>query len=916
MSQSKFTYLLGFLMCAVLLTTVAWAAPPIPGTYDPETMTFYETGQPVPVEPCDPGPLRAPGAYRSTWYFPVLFICAADQTWTYTVPEWSEQLFTMGSYDPGSMRDYYREVSYNQFDIDGITLGWITADYPYEHYHQNNYGFGGGAAEMAREAVIKAEAMYNPDWSQFDNDGDGAVDGVVIIHQGPGGEGGDPTTIWSHVSGFETLTYDGVTLSRYSIQPETKNTGVMETIGTICHEHGHVLGLPDLYDISYTNKYTPIGNWCIMAGGSSGGFPFGAKPNHFCAWAKMKLGWVTPIVVDNPGVFTVQNIQGNPTNSVYICNINGDSNEYFLLSNRWMDNPTVFDHMPDRFAGGLMIYHADDNIPWSNDGQQTYWRLVLEDANWGTNDPVGRDIADCGFAADEGNTTFGRYTTPSSDGNHLPSSIIVKNIGNRAAAMTFEVFYMPTIVLNEYSILPMGGNSYQIVTKLENLAAANASNVSATLSCPSSDVAIDDAQATFGSMSKNGGTANNSTNPFVFHSTGTDSSLAEFTLVVTADGGYTSHDLKFTVPVNPSRILIVDDDANLKGEPQAFEVYFEEAMDVVGLDYQTWEVVSHGYPAASIMGLYDFVIWEDGIANTNAPKAGEGLDIIMEFLDQGGDLFWSSHEFIYSQYPYSDDNPQEYVEFPEGSFCREYLHLLAAEQDEYYYHAYGTPGGLFDGMTFTFNDPFSTADRLKWWPDDFITDGEAIPILAAGAHECDPEDTFCQDDAADNTISGYCAMVYQGTHRLMFMSVPIHGLPMDGSATSRPKFMEKVFEWFGVTTVDPCVDIDVNHQVFHGGDEFKLTLKINNPGPAVTADVYVLLDVYGMYYYFWPTWTESLAFETRNLPSGYDNIEVLMQFDWPNGAGAGSNTRFWAAMLHTGTSTLLGNYDFTPIAWE
>jgi M6 family metalloprotease-like protein len=915
-------FLLVALVIGLISLQPALAAPPVPGTYNPETMVFYETGAPVPVELSVPGPLRAPGTYRGVWQFPVLFIHANDVGFTYTPEEWSDQLFTVGTHSPGSMRDYYREVSFDQFDIDGVTLGWFQADHEYAYYVGDNYGLGGGAAELAREAVLKAEAQYHPNWADYDNDNDGQVDGVIIIHQGHGGESGDQGTIWSHVSNFEELTLGTVTLSKYSIQPETKRTGVMETIGTISHEHGHVLGLPDLYDISYTNKYAPVANWCIMAGGSNGGSPMGARPNHFCAWSKFKLGWLDVITIDTPGTYTANYVQGHSSNSVYKIPINGDNDEYFIVSNRWMEHTKIFDRMPDRWLGGLLIAHCDDHIPWSNSGLNDLWRVVYEDAVFDTasGDNETRDLADCGFSADEGHTSFGRYTSPNSNGNYLPSNIVVNNVSNRGDTMTFNVGFAPTIIVDSYEIIPLGNRQYQLEIDLTNLANANANNVEATLSTAATTVVIDTATCTFGAIAKNGGTADNSSNPFLFHTTGDEGSLEEFSIVSTASGGYTSQASTFTLPVNPSRILIVDDDQTRKNEPQAIEQFFVDPLNILGYEFEIWEVLTLGYPSAGILNLYDLVIWSDGKANINTPKPGQGLDELTDFLNMGGDLIWSSHEFIYSQYPYSDTNLVEYIEFEAGSFCREYLHLIAAEQDEYFYDATGVPGTVFDGITYEFEDVFS-GDNQGWWPDEFITDGTSIPLLTAGSHECAPDDENCLEDAVDNTLeNAHCAFFYQGDYRMMFMSVPLHGISTSAPApANRQQFLKKALSLFGITLGNdaaPSIDIDLNSRMYHAGDEFKLSLKIDNPGPQVSTDVYVLLDVYGQFYYFWPTWSETLNFDTRDLPTGHDSTEILLTFDWPSGAGAGSNIRFWAALLDHTTLQLLGNYDYCPAAWE
>ncbi len=910
---------------AIIFTINVVACPPVPGTYDPQTMTFYDSGLKVPVENSTPGPLRARGTYRGVFKFPVLFIHANDEPSHFPVSAWAEQLFTIGTHSPGSMRDYYREVSYGQFDLDGITLGWFTADHEYEYYHENNWGLSGGAAKLAREAVLKAEAQYHPNWADFDNDHDGEVDGIIVIHQGPGGENGDPKTIWSHVSNFDPVVIDGLTISRYSIQPETKsNTSVMETIGTICHEQGHVLGLPDLYDIAYTEKYAPIDKWCIMAGGSSGGNPFGARPNHFCGWSKYHLGWVNEIIIDEPGTYTIDYSQANSENSIYIIPINdvsGDLGEYFLLEDRWMDHSLIFDHLPSRFTGGLMIYHNDEMYSGSNTGNKDFWHAALADAGNDPDhgDPVGRDLADCGFSADEGNDTFGPDTVPNTDGHRLPSNITISNVSNRGSRMTFTVSFKPTIILQDFTIEPLGNKTYEIAISLQNLAACDATSVTATLQTGSTSVAIDTNSASFGTIAKHGGTATNDAAPFVYHTTGEASEMVEFTVIATADGGYQSTNQTFRVPINPHRILIVDDDETRKHEPQNFETYFQEPLDVLGYEYETWEVLSLGYPSASVMSLYDLVMWNDGKSSMNTPS-GEALNIIRDYLDSGGDLFWSSHEFIYSQFPYSDENDFECYEPPVGSFIHDYLHITKFEQDEYYYSATGASGSIFDGKTFQFEDVFTTGENGKWWPDDVEVDAYCTPLLVAGPHECEADDEDCQSDSANNCIEGLCAYTYQGDYRLMFMTIPFHGLSNDPAVpNNRQDFFQGVLTWFGVTTgsfAAPGVDIDLNQSVMTAGDDFKLSLRVANPGPAVDVDLFVILDVYSAAYYFWPGWTETLDFQTRSLETGYDTYESILEFVWPDDAGTGSDTRFWAAVLDHDSGELLGNYDFCNLSWE
>ena len=889
------------------------AAPPIPGTYDPETMTFYESGQRVPLNYDEPGPLRAPEAYRGVWNFPVLFVETPDFAHTYEVSEWSQQLFTIDTITPGSMRDYYREISYGDFDIDGIALGWIMLDHPYEYYHENNYGFDGGAAEMAREAVMKAEAIYNPDWSQFDNDGDGAVDGVLVIHMGQGGEGGSTNQIWSHVSSFTALNYDGVTISRYSIQPEIRFGGEMETIGTICHEHGHILGLPDLYDTAYSTKPSPVSKYCLMADGSSGGNPYGSKPSHLCGWGKAQLGWITPTVITQPGNWTIGAIQTHATNNSYIIDI-PDSLEYFFIENRWMDAVLKFEGLPARFEGGFLIYHVDDTNTWSNDGTKPFWHVMIEDATPGDN----HDLADGGFSADV-NPTFGRTTDPNSAGNYHPSGITINNISAKGETMSFSTSFEPVLMLKDYFIQPLGNDRYSLAVTLENITDFAASNLEMIIATAAPNVTFETSLVQLGTIpAHQQGTSGN----FIFRTTDDVTSFAAFT-VKARSTGYEGDNITFTIPVNPARVLIVDED-NTKAVQGTVDLFWTEALDLTAIDYQVWSVWTNNIPFSSMLKLYDVVIWCDGISTNSTPKAGGSLDVIKEFLDSGGDLIWSSHEFLYSQYKYPNDN--DYVVTKAGEFTHDYLHILTLEQDEYIYSATGVAGTITGDMNLQFTDVFSddptgqTGD-YNWWPDEFTTDGTCIPILTAGNHWFPPgSDPEWQEDALpENNMlqNATCAMLHQGQYRLMFMSVPLHGLPTDAGQhpNTRQEFLTRILGWFGLTENNPGLDIDVNTPMLEAGDTCHLTLKIGNPGPAIDLQLFIALEAYGQWL-FGPSWSEAVNYYPTSMPAG-DRImmDVFPPFAWPSGAGAGT-VNFWTVALNAANGQMVGNYDFTPLSWQ
>lgn len=246
-----------------------------------------------------------------------------------STPTFYDDLFTTGPGGNGlSWRAYYQDMSNGQLnlDFDVYDVGQSSQTYDY-------YGAGAGtndayAGQLVAEAV-KAGDANGIDYSQYDNDGDGYVDAVIVIHQGAGAEiSGNDDHIWSHRWSLEAandddhsgagwdvtlpggasvdgsnsgiLVYDNVKINDYAIQPEYLVAPGDSTIGVFVHEFGHVLGLPDLYDTSYSSD--GIGDWGIMAGGSwSGPDGKGSRPAPLSAWSRLYLGWLTVDVIKESG---------------------------------------------------------------------------------------------------------------------------------------------------------------------------------------------------------------------------------------------------------------------------------------------------------------------------------------------------------------------------------------------------------------------------------------------------------------------------------------------------------------------------------------------------------------------------------------------------------------------------------------
>lgn len=329
----------------------------------------------------------------------VILVDFDDNESEYEVSHFEEFLFSKETYVTGSFRDYYLENSYGKLDVTGSIVGWYRMPHPYSYYANHHYGFGAypqNAQGMVEDAVELADP--DVDFAQFDNNHDGLVDMLIVVHAGPEGAG-NRNGIWSHVGGTgKYLLVDGVRVYIYAVVPE------LAGIGVYCHEFGHLLGLPDLYDTDYSSS--GVGAWTLMASGAH--LNYGRTPAHLDAWSKIRLGWIKPVVVDgNLTGAELPAVEDEPV--VYKLWRDGQpEKEYFLVENRQQKG---FDsHLP---GSGLLIYHVDDAV--MNNRDEDHYKVGVEQAD-GRFDLEKGGWADAGdpFPGSSENRRFERDSVPNS----------------------------------------------------------------------------------------------------------------------------------------------------------------------------------------------------------------------------------------------------------------------------------------------------------------------------------------------------------------------------------------------------------------------------------------------------------------------------------------------------------------------
>ncbi|MEW6686118.1 MAG: FG-GAP-like repeat-containing protein [Candidatus Edwardsbacteria bacterium] len=358
----------------------------------------------------------------------------------------------------------------------------------YSDFYNQWENFGWGIYELMKDAVEAADA--DPVNIQFSD-----YDAYIIFHAGSAWQswpwGADLPTLAMTFEDYPIYVNNGSEkIVDGAIQPETASShGITFGLqGSLAHEFGHQIGLPDLYDISYWSVGS-TGEWCLMGLGNFG--LNGFVPSHPSAWCKYYLGWIEPKVV-NPGAgglnVAIRWIESDDTAGIRMVKVPINSHEYFLIENRraytnpdtaihpehpdsngarvWYDGVLVkFDdydyslplssnlvedpHFKNQ--GGLLIWHIDEQLiaeRWSTNSLAVgkIKAIDLEEADgiqdlerWGGS-PYETYASGYDCFYDPNNTAFTSSSTPNSRSNNgADTHIIIENISAPDTVMTCRI---------------------------------------------------------------------------------------------------------------------------------------------------------------------------------------------------------------------------------------------------------------------------------------------------------------------------------------------------------------------------------------------------------------------------------------------------------------------------------------------
>lgn len=257
----------------------------------------------------------------------------------------------------GSMADYFLEQSRGQFRVTFDVLGPVTLPQERAYYGKNSsaYSVDSNISRMIKDACDLAAGLPDVHFSDYDWNGDGTVETVLVVYAGVGEnvKGAPSEAVWPKQSSV-SHTVDGCRLSKYACANELVwPNSVQDGFGTLLHEFSHCLGLPDLYNVdSSVDDYIVFDEWDLMDGGCYAGDSW--CPVGYSAYERYLCGWLEP--EELTGQATIEQLKPlTDGGQAYLIrnNDNRDVDECFLLENRQHQSFDVL--LPGH---GLLITHV------------------------------------------------------------------------------------------------------------------------------------------------------------------------------------------------------------------------------------------------------------------------------------------------------------------------------------------------------------------------------------------------------------------------------------------------------------------------------------------------------------------------------------------------------------------------------
>ena len=259
----------------------------------------------------------------------------------------------------GSVRQYFTDQSKGMFIPNFEVVARITLDSSYVYYGKDN----GDSHDVnllnifLPQVFAKLKSLGVSLTKYQDSRTNNSVPLVAILYAGTGqASSGMANDIWPCEMDLGTQ-YTSF-LSGYRVNSvffgNEITYGKMTGLGVFCHEFGHALGLPDIYNTTYSHSTPLTDYWSIMQSGCyvSNGY----RPIDYLAIEKNQLGWLNLTEPTEPHVYTLYPMSSEREPHALLLRNPANNAEYYIVENR----------QPGRWSGedfgaGLLVTHVDYN---------------------------------------------------------------------------------------------------------------------------------------------------------------------------------------------------------------------------------------------------------------------------------------------------------------------------------------------------------------------------------------------------------------------------------------------------------------------------------------------------------------------------------------------------------------------------
>lgn len=260
-----------------------------------------------------------------------------------------------------TLSEYFDIASYGKLEISSYVTDWYVAPCNYsdmQFVNANDPAFLQGLYSWLME---KHPDM---DWTKFDLDADGYLDSVVMVNVGQSDTDGYVATAFSGAA-HHMLSYNGGnagTPDKPTINNITNISADLLGGNVMIHEFGHLLGLIDYYDVTYSG-IDAVGSFDMQSGNYGDWNPY----------SKYAAGWIQPTVVE--GLASGESVEitigafCETGDSIVIPvhdTFDGPFNEYIMVDLFTSGGVNAYD-APSfglQDAVGVRIYHIDARMEY------------------------------------------------------------------------------------------------------------------------------------------------------------------------------------------------------------------------------------------------------------------------------------------------------------------------------------------------------------------------------------------------------------------------------------------------------------------------------------------------------------------------------------------------------------------------